>query len=397
MKKIVLIYFLLFAILGIHKAQVIEIFKDEDLLMIIRNNRSILKINEKISPLGKNMAITYLDSIIDTVDYVRNSVPISMNLEKLILSYTSYSYNTNESQFQSIDICTGEKISFEPLYNKCYKFYSDLLITDTIINNIPVIRFYDHTERKVRKSIAIKNLIKNQTISEIFVSNSKSMLLIKTGQMDDEGTGYINCHYYTLNINNNDLNEISIQQKQFLKNFSNTEEIIGYQDIYGSNFFCKNGYYMDDEFQFKSPILTRLIYSYDLAGYNVQNNTISSFYYFSRTDEHVGYGFSEVIIPLRITIETEKALYNIYNDKPVDKAELKNMNKYDLDILRNMVFAKHNYKFDLEFYQAYFNTFEFYSSEAMRNSRTKDVGKLLTPADKQNLEAIKKELKKFEN
>ncbi len=77
------------------------------------------------------------------------------------------------------------------------------------------------------------------------------------------------------------------------------------------------------------------------------------------------------------------------------KEELAQMNMYDLNVLKNMIYAIHNYKFDDEYYQAYFNTFVFYSDESMRKSRLTEVSSLLTPADKQNLTIINEALEKM--
>ncbi|MBL6445366.1 YARHG domain-containing protein [Fulvivirga sp. 29W222] len=61
--------------------------------------------------------------------------------------------------------------------------------------------------------------------------------------------------------------------------------------------------------------------------------------------------------------------------------DLNKLNEEDLSILKNVVFAKHNYGFSSEFYQAYFNLFHFYNTDEKRKNRTKDILGLLTKSD----------------
>lgn len=96
----------------------------------------------------------------------------------------------------------------------------------------------------------------------------------------------------------------------------------------------------------------------------------------------------------------EKALYAIYHNQELSQAlydsEFRQLDYHQLSILKNMVFAKHNYAFDSEFYQAFFNLFDFYDSEENRKNRTKDINKNLSYHDVQNLEKIKQALKRLE-
>ncbi|MCB9002687.1 MAG: YARHG domain-containing protein, partial [Bacteroidales bacterium] len=85
------------------------------------------------------------------------------------------------------------------------------------------------------------------------------------------------------------------------------------------------------------------------------------------------------------------AMYKAYNDTLLTNDEVAGFGKYELGILRNLIFAKHNYDFSTEFYQAYFNLYAFYNNEEMRKTRTKDVNGKLTETDKANLKLIKEQ------
>jgi hypothetical protein len=92
----------------------------------------------------------------------------------------------------------------------------------------------------------------------------------------------------------------------------------------------------------------------------------------------------------------EKITYQLFKGHAVTKRELNNFNSDQLNILKNLIFAKYNYAFEGEFYQAYFNLYAFYNEPDKLKSRTKEVNHLLTDADKENLKIINKELKKYE-
>lgn len=104
----------------------------------------------------------------------------------------------------------------------------------------------------------------------------------------------------------------------------------------------------------------------------------------------------KVFVPYKFTLRLERSFYRIYNGQEILKEDLKQFGEYELSILKNFIFAKHNYDFDTEFYQAYFNLFEFYNDEKKRGSRTKNMNGLLTEADTKNLEVINKGLKKYD-
>ncbi|MEQ8415313.1 MAG: YARHG domain-containing protein [Imperialibacter sp.] len=99
------------------------------------------------------------------------------------------------------------------------------------------------------------------------------------------------------------------------------------------------------------------------------------------------------IVPFNETIELETALFKVYSDSILLQRDLEKLSESDLGILKNLVFAKHNYRFQSLYYQAIFNLFEFYNSELKRKRRTIDVNALLSDIDKKNLNTLQVELK----
>jgi hypothetical protein len=103
--------------------------------------------------------------------------------------------------------------------------------------------------------------------------------------------------------------------------------------------------------------------------------------------------FNKVLLVYKVSVELEMAFYKIFNEKVIDKAELSKFDQNDLFLLKNMVYAKHNYQFESEYYQAFFNLFDFYNSAKKRRVRIKNIEGLLSENDKNNLEAITKKIK----
>jgi hypothetical protein len=107
--------------------------------------------------------------------------------------------------------------------------------------------------------------------------------------------------------------------------------------------------------------------------------------------------YKKAVITYSPDIRIEAALFRAYHNALLDKESVKVMVHEHLLVLKNMVFAKYNYDFNNEYYQAFFNLFGFYNTDEMRKNRIKDVNDKLTTVDKENLALINKALKKFEN
>jgi hypothetical protein len=119
------------------------------------------------------------------------------------------------------------------------------------------------------------------------------------------------------------------------------------------------------------------------TGLNMQKGKFSGYFLSAHLDNNFYAAFYYELNPT-----LELAMYKAFQNGILTQQDIKGLSKKELGILRNLLFAKHNYKFDSLYYQAYFKTLDFYV-QLGRDSRTKNINHLLTEADKANIALIK--------
>lgn len=157
-----------------------------------------------------------------------------------------------------------------------------------------------------------------------------------------------------------------------------------FYDIPKKYAFCLDGI-IDSEYKYFSGFLTK---SFGVRGFEIEKNEIAQLIISTETDE-IGRNRrpTMVLIPYTPCPYIEKTMYRIYHNEQISKNDLSRFDAFELKLIRNMVYAKHNYGFNSDFLTAYFNLYNFYS--AGRFSRTKDINHLLTEADKANITLIR--------
>ena len=131
--------------------------------------------------------------------------------------------------------------------------------------------------------------------------------------------------------------------------------------------------------------------SWEIMGENIQQGKNQRFYLRSKLDNQ-----EKVIVSYKVDKLFEEVAYQVFKGHTISKGQLENFNKDQLAILKNLVFAKHNYAFNSAFYQAYFNLFAFYDDDKKRARRIKNMNGLLSKVDTKNLEVIQQAQKKIE-
>jgi hypothetical protein len=187
--------------------------------------------------------------------------------------------------------------------------------------------------------------------------------------------------YYSYHISTNSL--IKMDYSNYIKDMYGNSDIY-YDDISGEYLIMGN-FWIDVSFNIVQSALRRTTYE---RGFKIKE-TDSYYYLKSEIDEPLRKnGSNAVWLACRFTLPFDMCLYKIYNNELLTKQEISEFDEWELHKLKNMVFAKHDYKFESLYLQAFYNLFAFY------DGKYKDVSHLLTPEDKKNLELIQEAGKK---
>jgi hypothetical protein len=201
--------------------------------------------------------------------------------------------------------------------------------------------------------------------------------------------GCTDFRYYLIDIASKEAKQLILNTKEPNNEFYKIKFIISngqYSLVDITNYGGKRengGFFIYDQ-TFKE-ISKALDHEISAIGANYKGGIYLSDNVKSKTDDG-----REVIITYVFSMPLERSLFQIFIDQPLFPEDIKKCSQYELDIIRNMVFAKHNFKFDSEFYQAYFNFYKFYRDPQKRNSRIKEVNHLLSKSDKHNLALLAK-------
>jgi len=331
-----------------------------------------------------------------------------------------FSYGDNLLFETSTDIINKQKLIYYSLkdskfHDYGYEFYSydrDSFIIDRTSNFV-----YCKTNKKgIVLSITDINSKKNEVFADftnlfeqtyypeigyiyeceidkaIFFSNRKAIVTIGTEQTAEGFGGY---RYFIVNKG-------KIIEKDVTSVFSNYKDEFVRLEV-NFSFVDKNQKYLRASISFIAEVSFDNIYKDGLYNSNLefvselllqeQRRTIGTCVKNGKLEYYFMLSFlnneTNVIIPYKFIPELDLAMYKVYHNGILTKEDIKGFGRYELGILRNLIFAKHNYDFNSVFYQAYFNLYAFYNSPEMRKSRTKDVSNKLTKEDKVNLKLIK--------
>lgn len=230
------------------------------------------------------------------------------------------------------------------------------------------------------------------------VEINKSTVLVETCVSDG---GIYNFKYYL--VTSEDVNPVNFLALKTDDQTRTTDE---------EEFFRVNFYFSHSDYDFlmtavdysNLPEHTDLIFSKNLEdtthvikkhqpwkimGENIQRGENQFFYLRSTMDNG-----EKVIVSYKVDQAFEKVAYHIFKGHLIKTNHVQTFNTEQLGILKNLVFAKYNYSFSNDYYQAYFNLFGFYNDEKKRDFRTKDMSRLLTKVDTKNLDVIINALKK---
>lgn len=377
----------------------INIFNDKEIKTLKSNHRSKKGSNILINniPIDSSNRIIYNPFLIDN-----EIVFESHAFEKGVNAYKVLIYNLIQENFKDLDYFFEGSSYFKDKYliDQSYRF----IYSRTNDNDVRIYK-YNYKEKEEEEFIDLTKYaywFKNNSgekveissrIRDCFFIDKYSCIIFLENQ--EESGGYAQQKYFY--VNNGVIEDIT-EKINSLSNISTIQmvseklELKTLENINGGivRFYIRNANY---NLQTEVLLLGRydryyvdgkLSYSnLERVGVNLQNEIIENYFYKSQV-----FDGRTVIVPYKFIPGLDIAMYKAYNDTLLKKEELEKFGKYELGILRNLIFAKHNYAFNSEFYQAYFNLFAFYNHPDMRKNRTKNVNDLLTDVDKKNLELI---------
>lgn len=282
-----------------------------------------------------------------------------------------YSLEYDESFSESLTDSSGSEVGVNP----------GLLITNLI-----------QTDKGGRKDILLDirkyygTHYYGEIISYYSLCHSNRILLI-TGKTEDSAD-YYDIEYLLIDLSTSQVNKVQPLNHIKYSNFIATDLGRVYSDNKNSQiYFTSKGYVFDSNITSFGQVLAKsresLIGSSNVVGK-------STVFFLGKLEDG-----TKKIIETPMSFELEQLLYKVFEDIEIE-IDYDELSKFELGIIKNMIFAKHNYSFSNPYYQVYFNLFEFYNDEKNRSRRTKDLTGLLTKADKANLDVIKEALKKYE-
>lgn len=255
---------------------------------------------------------------------------------------------------------------------------------------------------KITKAIDFKPFISEQSgITEIFNYGSGSKILVKTGESNADG--FDDVKFFIYDVEDNSVSEVTEKFKKFcwLQNENNTfmQVMDNYSGILSSYMLVFGDGCVK---QSRPPFLINEdieVVEESIIAVNPPNGMIYN------GEEFVGIFVNSMLdqkksvivkIPKIPSLELSLLLKKIYSDIPLIEIDLENTSKYCLNILKNFIYAKHNYKFTDLYWEAYLNQYDFYSDFFFKKKmeRLPDVAGLLTSNDEISLALIEKNLSK---
>jgi hypothetical protein len=235
------------------------------------------------------------------------------------------------------------------------------------------------------------------------VSEKSDKILIEYYyESGDEGGPSFDTYYKILDLKTKEFTNFDFIRDKGFKEIAFDYVI---PDVTGNYFLChyhetdrfantiiSKGFIFDKNFEYVGDCLPNNIKGH-IKGFNFKDGYIYSYNIGTYNDN--SFHDYERIITYRMNFTTEQSLYDIYNDIPLTKSRLDSCDYYELEKLQKMVYAKHNYKFEDEYYQAFFNLYDFYNSNDMKKFRLENVEDLFTETDKKNLKLIEKYIKNY--
>lgn len=372
-----LCFFLLMNVYG--QISSTDLIQDNNLIyLFVNNGTSYYLKSEKIK--HKDKYIVFKDTVpLDTIDFIGYKLHVSLREEEI--------YIRRKEGFQKFSLDSGEMTSGITTNREVFTFdnQENLIVGDPKTNDSyyfsqNLFKFNLKT-KNLTSIISLSNKLRDEKykIGSVISSPETRKYLIEAGLYD--GGGFVEYQHFIYSANEGATVDYSMKDKLGVDGI----------DGYGDYLLLRNGSYiligkflLDKDFNLYSKVL---LSSHVIVGYEIEQEELKAYFLESITDEGI-----RVVIKANINPDLEIILHRIYNDVLLEKKDIRMFSSDELWILKNMLFAKHNYGFKNKYLQAWFNLYTFYWPN--KSSRKNNV--TLTEIDKKNLELIQSRMKKAE-
>lgn len=343
--------------------------------IIYKNNRAVGSIKAEINI--SDIIVYDNPVLIIEVNHLNNELN-----DNIILNLETGQYTNMSNKLKYLGYIEGKLIGGiqkSPDFYGVGKYIDELVFYDINSNNIiPFIKI----DNKDEEFKGVINILPFPKTNNLIFSWSECYL------------EFYQCEfvtYYSVDLNNNNSVEKLKYQRESreFKSFPMIENNL--------NYIIENyTEYIVNEINHITNVLPK---STNLIGWNYNNSKQVSYNFISVIDSvkyRDGNSLIEVLVPYRFDISLENVFYMMYHDIQLSKDDIIEFERHELLLIKNFIYAKHNFNFNSRFYQAFFNLFEFYNNDSKRSSRTTDIKSLFSASDDSNLELIKNALKDFE-
>jgi hypothetical protein len=349
-----------------------EFIRDEETLSVFKNGK------------------IFIDTLKENRFSVRLEHDVIISNDKMYLVGIDYSGKYNRIGLYEFDpaMRTFEfkvEKNFQGTFNDNFYFTDDGL----------TVSYYDNKDFKKTDLISFQGLIKpNYGVYELYSFGGTNKILAMTGRGDDD---YIDdAQYFLVDIPTKKVTEVTAKIPLCTRE-KNDPSYYNYRvDQELSSCFPNSlVIYRESCVEHRNPMVVDLDLNIVTEILNRPNAYYGNFYLKGKKAGAFSRNFTdalkEVFILSEPNLKLEIAFKKIFDSILLAKADISGLSQYNLDLLKNFVYAKHNYKFLDEYYQVYFNQFTFYNEE--KKTRISEVSHLFTNPDKRNLELISTLLK----
>jgi len=337
-------------LLCVHNKQLVTLKKDKD-------KKIVLSVNNKTDTIKVDFPVTYWKLIPSYYNY-ENNIYIQTTYYKSLEYITNvYKLNLDTKTFSKIEELGGDQI--------IYYLVNDIFVLSKRNDN----NVYGYNVETMR-------------LDSLFYGGEWGFFVTTNFLIEHQTlVGY----YESGDIENFSLYDFSNKQETYpleqLDNLSYYDKgrINTYFKDITEKYYNIGLFWIDKDFNVIQPTL--LPKRNGGASFNIRG--LDTYYYRNSYIEERNRN-KPVWVACKFTLAFDKALYDIYNNTALSKSDVEKFDDWELNKLRNMIFAKHGYQFQSEYLQAFFNLFNFYNNVEKKD----DVNNLLTPTDKKNLQLI---------